>query len=177
MAIEQQSLIPDEEPRIQPDMTHAEEKLAFEFALRDLPWAGVYAGMIAEGFKWREAAYVAWSIQTKEHRQPKLASELAKLLGCSADKISRLSSDPRMRAMQIKFARIAYMNALPDIVDASIEVASKPSYKSTPERNNIINKVLALGTDTLNLRLADGDGADMSELSQEELAALLAEDE
>ena len=65
---------------------------------------------------------------------------------------------------------------MPEIIAASISVASQPTYKSTPERNNIINKVLELGTDTLNLRLADGDNADLSQLSQEELAALNTED-
>ena len=176
--IEQQSLLPEElEGREQQDFGHSEELAAFEFALRDLPWAHVYASMVAAGFKWREAAYVAWTVQTKENRVPESHAELATLLGCGKGKIVRLGRDPRLSAMQIKFAQLAYMQALPDIVDASIQVASNPSYKSTPERNNIINKVLNLGTDTLNLRLADGDKGDLSELSDADLVALLKEED
>lgn len=174
LSIQQQSLLPDEEPREQQDFGHAEELRAFEFALRDLPWADVYAGMLAAGFKWREAAYVAWAVQTKENRQPKTGMELAKLLGCNKNKISQMAGDPRLQAMKFKFVNIAYLDSLPDIIQASIDVASKPTYKSTPERNNILNKILALGTDTLNLHLTDSDKTDMSELSPEQLAAAIA---
>lgn len=171
----QEPLLPDVEPVDKPDRTHEEARLAFELVLEQdgLPFSAEYAAMVASGFRFREAAYVAWSIQPKALRQPPTKGELAALLGCSAGKISKMASDPRLTAMRIKFARAAYMDSLPEIVDAAIEVASTPSYKATPERANI-TKLLGMANDEVVVR-GEND-ADLSQLTDAELAALL-EDE
>lgn len=175
MTLEQASLLPEQPSKAQQDMGHAAELRAFEAALEGMAWAPLYAAMLAKGFKWREAAYVAWAVQTREQRQPKTKAELAQLLGCGPAKITRMASDPRLQAMQLRFAKAAYLEALPEIIAASIEVASKPSYKSTPERNQVLGKVLKMATDELQVQLVD-DATDLSQLTDAQLAAMLQDE-
>lgn len=173
---EQTPLLPDavDSKPIQ-DQEHSVAKAAFELALGDMPYGDVYASMVALGFRWREAAFVAWAVQTKEQRVPKTKKELADMLGCGASKITDMERDRRLVAMRVRFAKLVYVDALPEIIAASVEVASKPSYKATPERNNIINKVLELGTERLQVDVAQSQAENFDELSDEELAALAGE--
>lgn len=164
----QHALIPGVDPKPQQDEGHAEERRAFEFALQELPFAEVYAAMVAKGYRWREAAFVAWSVLPRESRTPKTKGELAELLGCGRDKITSLEQDKRLITERLLMARLAYLEQLPDIIDASIEVAKKPSYKATPERNNIINKVLGLGPDRVQVQA--GNAGAFDELSEADLA-------
>ncbi len=173
---DQPSLLPSlVEPIEQPDKDWSVEQRQFEFALKDLPFGDVYAAMIEQGFRWREAAFVAWAILPKEQRVPKTKGELGALLGCSGAKISAMEGDRRLMTMRLKFAQLAYVDHLPDIIAASVEVASKPSYKATSERNNIINKVLGMGTEHIQVNVGQGEAANFDEMSDEELAALAAD--
>lgn len=177
MSETQPSLLPDVvDAKEQHDKDHSQEQLAFEFALKDLPYGDVYASMIQQGFRWREAAFVAWSVAPKSQRQPATKQELAKLLGCAGSVISRFEMDRRLGVMRIKMAKLAYLDALPSIIEASIEVASKPSYKATPERNHVLGKVMQMGTDTVNVNVGQSAAQNFDGLSDEELAAMALEE-
>lgn len=173
---EQAPLLPEvAEPIERQDRDWSVEQRQFEHVLADLPFGDVYAAMVKQGFRWREAAFVAWSILPKESRQPKTKQELAVLLGTSGATISGMEKDRRLIVMRLKLAQLAYVDHLPDIINASIEVASKASYKGTSERNNIINKVLGMGTENINVQVGQGEAANFDGMSDEELAALAGE--
>jgi len=168
----QPALISGLQSKTHQDHTHPQANKEFELLLGDLPFAEDYAGLINEGLSWREAAVLAWQSTPEEHRQPKKKGELAKLLGCGPSVISKILKRKHINARILASARAQYLEALPDIIDAGIEVAKKPSYKSTPERNNIA-KLIGLQRD--ELIITPGKADDLENLSMEDLEQLAGE--
>lgn len=168
----QSSLIPEYDDKIV-DVAEQRARREFEVALADFPFGEGYAEMMAQGLTWQQAAVAAWSMIPKSQRVPATKGALAGVLGCSPSKISRHLKNGVVIQARVQLARIAYMAELPEIVQASIEVASDPSYKSTPERGLILKNVLGVGTDRLEHTLKGGD---MSEMSDAELEGMIDND-
>jgi hypothetical protein len=158
----QTSLITDQTEAI--DVSHERAKGVFEIALGDLPWADVYASMIAAGFRWREAAYVGWAVQPAKN--PPTKKELSELLGCSMVTLSKFASNPKLQAMQFKLSKLAYIEHLPAIIAQSVLVATTEGYKGTAERNLILKAIMGIGTDRVQVSAVEND---LSQMTNEEL--------
>ena len=100
-------------------------------------WMDLYKRLIEGGWKWRVAVYIAWASQPKKYRQPETQEELAiKCLG--------LTSDRAIATWRKKYATIdetismlqgsIIFDALPDALNAMVEVATDSDYKGHADR-------------------------------------------
>lgn len=174
----QNPLLPDlVEPKAIPDETHPEQLRAFEFALRDLPWAGTYAELLGLGYSWRKTAYIAWSIQPKPTRQPKYGKDFAKLIGFSQRTVSKWALDRTLQAEIFRLRQRVLSEAVPDVMEALVASATNSSYKHAPDRRVFLEMTghytprqrMAIGPDT-------GDAGDFAHVSEAELERQAAMD-
>lgn len=156
------------------DISHAAAKTAFQLALQELPWGEVYAEMISKGFRWREAAYVGWAVQV--NKTPATKRELATLLRCAPETITKFANDARLQAMQLRFAKLAYLEGLPSIINQSIQVASTEGYKGTAERALILKAIVGMGADRVVVDDDQSPSSELSRLTDAQLAAMAYDD-
>ena len=142
-------------------------------AMRD-KWMGDYLKLREMGWPWRVAAYIAWAASPRIGRWPKSLAELA-------DKVLGLRSPRVIYTWREKYPSInsvvAVMQAAPllehkrDVIEALVQMASDPDYKTFNDRKLFLEMV-GLYTPKSKLEL-EGKARDLSELSDEELDALV----
>lgn len=155
-----------------PDFSHAAERRLFEEALRDVPFAPLYADLVAQGWYWRKAAVVAWLATPKAERQPQHQYELANLLGCSQELITSLKQRPEVQAQVMRISVAGLIEHKAAVDAALVKSASSPDYKANQDRKTFYTLIGALKEQhQLNVR-TDDDA--MSDMSTEELMALAA---
>jgi len=125
------------------DIQHTEEKRLFEHMLGELSWAGTYQALLAEGWGWRKAAYIAWAAVPADRRVPKNIVAgvdgqpgFANIIGLrDGSSISKWRLQNPAIDLAVRKLQMSLLNeATPDIMDALIESAATPSYKNAPDR-------------------------------------------
>lgn len=141
-------------------------------------WLDEFLELVKGGWPWRVAAYIAWASSPRAGRDPKTQDELARAhLGLTSD---RVISTWRKRNPAID-EMVRVMQAAPlfkhraEIFTALVAVAVKPEYKGHNDRK----LALELMGDYMPARkvlaaLSGKVGADLDELTDEELAELAA---
>ena len=153
------------------DQSHAEERQFFELMLGDLPWSEMYLSLLDEGWYWRDAAYIAWFALPKEIRQPRTIGELAQMLGIGHRGLNnRVARNPAIRVRAAKMVAGRVFDHMDEVMDALVESARNPGYKHHADRKMFLEMAGAY-TPKQSLELgAAPEKADMSALSEEELA-------
>lgn len=151
---------------------------------RGLGWYEDYLRLRAGGWPWRQAAYIAWASSPKVSREPRTMDELArKHLGLTSDRAISTwrRKNPLIDEMVAQLQAAPLWEHRAEIYQALLEVAVKPEYKSHNDRKLALE---LLGdyvpASKLVAEMTKRVKGDLSELSDEELAALaraLNEDE
>jgi hypothetical protein len=100
-------------------------------------WMDLYKRLIEGGWKWRVAVYIAWASQPKKYRWPETQEELAtKCLGLTSDRAIatwRKKNDTIDETISMLQGSIIF-DALPDALNAMVEVATESDYKGHADR-------------------------------------------
>jgi len=136
-------------------------------------WFEQYTMLLAAGWPWRVACYIAWASSPKKSRWPRTQEELATaVLGLTSD---RQVATWRKRNPGIDEV-ISVLQALPlvehraDIYAALIESATNPDHRNHPDREMALE---LLGDYTKQVKVDTVHGPDqVSEMSDAELDAL-----
>lgn len=169
--VEGDAVTPDEARRIS-----ERARLAFETLGSAPKWSEDYARLRAGGWPWRQAAYIAWASTPKTMRDPKTQDELArKYLGLSSDRpiATWRKRNPLIDEMVAALQAAPLWEHRAEIYRALLAVAVKPEYKSHNDRKLALE---LLGdyvpASKLVAEMSRRVKGDLSELSDEELAAL-----
>ena len=140
-------------------------------------WWEDYLKLIQQGWPWRVACYIAWAASPKKTRQPENLEGLAALLG--------LRSPRAIHTWKQKYPTISHVVALMqvaplwehrrDVLEALVEMASLPDYKSFNDRKLFLEMV---GDYTPKSKLELGKAAkgEEGEVSDEELRKWIGEE-
>jgi hypothetical protein len=100
-------------------------------------WMDLYKRLIEGGWKWRVAVYIAWASQPKKYRWPDTQEELAiKCLGLNSDRAIatwRKRNSTIDETISMLQGSIIF-DALPDALNAMVEVATESDYKGHADR-------------------------------------------
>lgn len=118
------------------DQSHAAARAAFELMLADVPFGDSYSAIIAEGWPWRDAAYIAWKSMPKAIRQPATEEAFCELIGINRSTMQkRRRKNPMIDVRAAKGVVTAVLNeSIDDVVGALVDSATDPSYKHHPDR-------------------------------------------
>jgi|GEM_PF-869257 len=100
-------------------------------------WMDLYKRLLEGGWKWRVAVYIAWASQPKKYRQPATQEELAtKCLGLNSDRAIATwrKKNPTIDETISMLQGSIIFDALPDALNAMVEVATEPDYKGHADR-------------------------------------------
>lgn len=176
----QSPLFDDMEPKEVIDQTHPDERRAFEYYLEKegVYWAGLFASLLSQGFTWREAAVCAWSVGIDGERIPSTQAELAEMLGCGADTVSKHINKPKVQMMALSQRRLAFLPHMGEVMDAHLETVKTPGGRQTSERIRFLEEMNVyeprkegVNINVLQQALAQAGGGeqDMSQLDEHEL--------
>lgn len=158
------------------DPSHAAELALFEQMLGDLPWADTYSALLEEGWEWRKAAYIAWASLPATTRQPQNLADFAAIIGLRGSKTIR-AWRMKNKAIDLQVQKLSLTNLLdsaPAVVEALVESASSPNYKSAPDRK-LFFEMTGMYVPRSKIGIGVDDTAaddDMSNLSRDDLARL-----
>ncbi|HIP70085.1 MAG TPA: hypothetical protein EYH05_01660, partial [Anaerolineae bacterium] len=143
---EQPSLLNDMPAATLIDQTHAAERRVFEVALEKegIPFADVYASLIDDGWYWREAAVIAWLSMPRDKRLPKTQYDLARILGCSDQIITKIKRKASTQAAMMRLTTASLFAHKAQVDAALIESASDPDYKHNQDRKTFYTLIGAL---------------------------------
>lgn len=140
-------------------------------------WMDLYKRLLEGGWKWRVAVYIAWAAQPKKYRWPETQEELATTcLGLTSDRAiatwrkRNLAIDETVSMLQ---ASIIF-DALPDAMNAMVEVASTADYKGHQDRK-LMFEMTGIYTPSSKItaemakKLVNSSPDDLEDLSDEEL--------
>lgn len=100
-------------------------------------WMDLYKRLLEGGWKWRVAVYIAWASQPKKYRVPTTQEELAtKCLGLNSDRAIATwrKKNPTIDETISMLQGSIIFDALPDALNAMVEVATEPDYKGHADR-------------------------------------------
>ena len=138
-------------------------------------WMDLYKRLIENGWKWRVAVYIAWAAQPKKYRWPETQEELAiNCLGLTSD---RAIATWRKRNGTIDETILMLQgsiifDALPDALNAMVEVATEADYKGHADRKLMFEMGgIYTPSSKITAEIAKklGKGNDVSDLSDDEL--------
>lgn len=164
------------EPQDTYDQSHAAELALFEQMLGGLPWADTYSALLEEGWEWRKAAYIAWASLPATTRQPQNLADFASIIGLRGSKSIR-AWRLKNKAIDLAVQKLSLSNLLdsaPAVVEALVESASSPNYKSAPDRK-LFFEMTGMYVPRSKIGIGVDDAAaddDMSNLSRDDLARL-----
>lgn len=140
-------------------------------------WMDLYKRLVEGGWKWRVAVYIAWAAQPKKYRQPATQEELATLcLGLTSDRAIatwRKKNPSIDETISILQGSIIF-DALPDAMNAMVEVASQADYKGHQDRK-LMFEMTGVYTPSSKItaemakKLVNSSPDDLDELSDDEL--------
>lgn len=145
-------------------------------------WMELYRRLKDAGWAWRVAVYIAWAAQPKKYRWPETQEELAtKCLGLTSDRAiaswrkKNAAIDETVTMLQGSII----FDALPDAMQAMVEVATTANYKGFNDRKLMFEMGgLYIQSSKLSaemvkrLKRAEGDEREMSTEELREIAAL-----
>lgn len=165
------------------DHHHQTERRLFEIYLEKEapPWADAWRMLIdAVGLRnWRKAAYIAWSIVPTAQRVPQYAKDFAPIIGLSATthKFREWDMQESTAILRMRFAMRTLHQAIPDIVEQTVEEAKKTGMTGYYNRERFY-KMTGLASDSIDLTLSPGTAkVDPAQLSEADLRAMIAEDD
>lgn len=138
-------------------------------------WQREYMQLREHGWPWRVAAYIAWASSPKDRRVPKTVAELATgVLGLQGPRViyTWRHKYPSLDAV------VAMMQAKPlfehrrDVFDALVGVATQADYKGHNDRKLFFQMTGDFVPQSQIDLKRSGKGSDLSELSDDELAAM-----
>lgn len=152
----------------------AQAKAVFEGRHDGDPDWLLYWDLVAEGWPWRKAAYIAWAIVPRDRRAPDTEQRFAvQELGLtSARKIREWKSDPDFIGFIRDTARNEMAAARLEIWRALMESASNPNPRNHADRKTALE---ILGDYRETIRVGPELPEDLSELSVAEKRARLEE--
>ena len=140
-------------------------------------WMELYKRLIEGGWKWRVAVYIAWAAQPKKYRWPLTQEELSiTCLGLTSDRAIatwRKKNPTIDETISMLQAAIIY-DALPDALNAMVDVATEPDYKGHQDRK-LMFEMAGVYTPSSKItaemakRLINSTPDDLEDLSDEEL--------
>jgi len=140
-------------------------------------WMDLYKRLVEGGWKWRVAVYIAWAAQPKKYRQPATQEELATLcLGLTSDRAIatwRKKNPSIDETISILQGSIIF-DALPDAMNAMVEVASQADYKGHQDRK-LMFEMTGVYTPSSKItaemakKLVNSNPDDLEDLSDEDL--------
>jgi len=151
-----------------------EAQKLYEARWGDAAWMDDYWQLRAEGWTWRQAAYMVWASLPKEQRQPKTQGELARReLGLSSDRaIRKWKQDNPAIELRIRELTVsALAKARVEIYAALIQAASNPNPRCHADRKlalEMMGDYVPKQKVTVGAELPD----DLAELDVETLRAM-----
>jgi len=140
-------------------------------------WMELYKRLVEGGWKWRVAVYIAWAAQPKKYRWPETQEELAtKCLGLTSDRAIaswRKNNNSIDETISVLQGAIIF-DALPDAMNAMVEVASESNYKGHQDRR-LMFEMAGIYTPSSKItaemakKLVNATPDDVSEMSDDEL--------
>jgi len=132
-----------------------------------------YHKLLEAGWHWRKAAFMAWRAAPRGSRWPETQQELAAALGLASDRAFRiwLKKNQQMEQVIRQAALMVFESHLADVDLVTIQQARQPN-SGVPERALYYKRYqdLLARIDETRPQEQD-DGSDLSDLSDEELAA------
>jgi len=139
-------------------------------------WWDDYLKLRESGWPWRVATYIAWASSPKTLRKPKTLEELATtVLGLTSPRViyTWRRKHPTIDTVVMMMQAAPLWEHRRDVLEALIEMAKKPDYKSHNDRKLFLEMI---GDYTPKNLVGLGkavSGDDLSEMSEEELRALI----
>ena len=140
-------------------------------------WMELYKRLVEGGWKWRVAVYIAWAAQPKKYRWPETQDELAiKCLGLTSDRTIATwrKKNPTIDETISMLQGAIIFDALPDALNAMVDVASESDYKGHQDRK-LMFEMAGVYTPSSKItaemakRLINSDPDDLEDLSDDEL--------
>lgn len=140
-------------------------------------WMELYQKLLEGGWRWEVAVYIAWRSMPRKYRYPETQEELAtKCLGLSSDRaIAKWrKGNPFIDEYITILQGELVFDAVPDVLNAAVEVASTPDYKGNADRKLVLEMAgrytpSSKITAEMAKKLVNSKPEDMDELSDEEL--------
>lgn len=101
------------------------------------PWWQDYQELIARGWDWRKAVYIAWAVTPANDRMPKTQEELAtSVLGLTSDRVIAkwLKQYPEIEQEIVRMQAAPLLRHRRAIYDALVAVATMEDPKAHPDR-------------------------------------------
>jgi len=153
------------------DQKHLAKFTEIQYQLSGMVWGEYMAELMAAGWSWRKAAFVAWSICPPNLRAPDTKNGFALLVGVNRATVSKWASDPNLQAEIFKIRGEALANHDQAVLDALASSASNDSYKHAPDRR-VFLEIRGYYTPRQNVNIAPIGGTgevDYSKISEADL--------
>jgi hypothetical protein len=144
-------------------------------------WMDLYKRLVEGGWKWRVAVYIAWASQPKKYRWPLTQEELAvKCLGLTSDRAIATwrKKNPTIDETISMLQGSIIFDALPDALNAMVEVATESDYKGHADRKLMFEMAqIYTPSSKITAEIAKklGKGVnDVNDLSDDELREIAA---
>jgi len=140
-------------------------------------WMDLYKRLVDGGWKWRVAVYIAWAAQPKKYRWPETQEELAiKCLGLTSDRAITMwrKKNPSIDETISVLQGAIIFDALPDAMNAMVEVASESNYKGHQDRR-LMFEMAGIYTPSSKItaemakKLVNSNPDDLEDLSDDDL--------
>lgn len=140
-------------------------------------WMELYKRLVEGGWKWRVAVYIAWAAQPKKYRFPETQEKLAiDVLGLTSDRAIATwrKKNPSIDETISVLQGAIIFDALPDAMNAMVEVASEADYKGHQDRK-LMFEMAGIYTPSSKItaemakKLVNSSPDDLEDLSDEEL--------
>lgn len=118
------------------DHSHEAALVVFDELYKALPGYDHFRALMQMGWKWRQAAYIAWASVSPKEREPETLGELALMLGLKTTNAIALwrRNNPAIDAMVSRSSAMRLMGRVADVDDALLESATDPSYRNKGDR-------------------------------------------
>ena len=150
-----------------------EARAVFEARWGNTPWMDDYFRLLAEGWQWRQAAYIVWSCQPKGQREPQTQQEFAVSIGLASDRAIRKwrEGNPAIDERIHELTASALMKARAEVFGALIASATNPSPRACTDRKLFLELTGDYSREQI-VRIGTTLPDDLAELSADELRAL-----
>lgn len=163
----------------EPNYIQGTDGKPIEMGVREVAprWMELYKRLVEGGWKWRVAVYIAWAAQPKKYRQPETQEELAiQCLGLTSDRAIATwrKKNPSIDETISVLQGAIIFDALPDAMNAMVEVASEADYKGHQDRK-LMFEMAGIYTPSSKItaemakKLVNSSPDDLEDLSDEEL--------
>ena len=137
-------------------------------------WMDDYFDLVGQGWSWRQAVYLIWAAQPKEHREPKTQEALAiEVLGLTSDRIIRewRREIPGMEMAIRKLTVGALADSRADVLAALVQSATEPTYRNYRDRELFL-KLTGDYVPQTDVNVRAGTLADVEKMDAAELAVM-----